>query len=216
MALAGLQWLAVPKQALQTVLRSGQATMKIEQPLTILGQVYQPGGVLLMSTGEQGAAHVMPVAWHTHMLDHPEQIACILRRDSKALQGLERDRSCVLNLPTEAQLATVMQRGGLSSLHADRTEDQPWMLEPAQRVPVSAVSDSLAHIECELLQSEIIGGFALCMLQPVSLRTANDWRHDAGEVAGSRGRVQLRALDLAASSGLLESGGCPLHRVSSD
>lgn len=180
---------------------------KIEIPLSDLARVYQPGGLFLLSTGTAAAdSCVVPVAWHTRMLEQPEQIACVLQDDCMALHSLQLAGSCVLNLPTDGQLEDILRSGGMSGLHAAQSA-RHWNPQPSHSVAACSIEHSLAHIECRLSHIEPIGRFTLCLLEPVLIRADAGWHAslEAHVQAPAPHSVRIHGHDLASSAHLLQA-----------
>jgi len=124
----------------------------------------EPGPVVLLSTAHRGERAIMTLGWHM-MLGY-DLVGTYIWQANRSHALARASRECVINLPTEDLLDTVVRIGNCSSTEQDKFERFGLTPLPGKVVSAPLVRECLANIECRVV--EIIPRHNLVVLEGVA------------------------------------------------
>ena len=134
----------------------------------------EPGPVVLLSTAHKGERAIMTLGWHM-MLGY-DLIGTYIWQANHS-HGLARaSRECVINLPTEDLLDTVVRIGNCSSVEGDKFERFALSASTSRMVGAPRIVECHAHFECRLHETRITAEYPLFVWRVVHARVATSPR----------------------------------------
>lgn len=119
----------------------------------------EPGPVVLLSTAHRGTRGIMTLGWHM-MLGYDLVGTYIWA--ANASHALARgSRECVINVPGEDLLDTVVRIGNCSSTEADKFERFGLTAVDGSAVDAPGIGECHARFECELHKTRITADYPL-------------------------------------------------------
>lgn len=95
---------------------------KEDFPVDQVRRFLEPGPVVLVSSAHAGARDIMTMGWHMVVEFSPSLLACVIANGNRSFELVRASRQCVINLPTEALLDTVVRIGNCSGTEVDKFE----------------------------------------------------------------------------------------------
>ncbi|WP_447940528.1 flavin reductase family protein [Pseudoxanthomonas mexicana] len=134
----------------------------------------EPGPVVLLSTAHQGERAIMTLGWHM-MLGY-DLVGTYLWQANRSHALARASRECVINLPTEDLLDTVVRIGNCSSTEQDKFERFGLTALPSRDVDAPGIAECHARFECRLHETRITAEYPLFVWRIVHARIATSPR----------------------------------------
>lgn len=135
-----------------------------------LSKVYQliePGPVVLLTTVHKGRANVMTMSWHMMVEFEPPQVACIVSEANYSFAALRATRECVIAIPARKLAAKVVKIGNSSGRDIDKFKTFGLKAKPAARVAPPLIAECFANLECNVIDTRLVGSHNLFILEVV-------------------------------------------------
>ena len=130
----------------------------------------EPGPVVLVSTTHNGERAIMTLGWHM-MLGY--DLVGTYIWDANRSHALARaSRACVINLPTEGLLDTVVRIGNCSSTEQDKFERFGLTALRSREVDAPRIAECHAQFECRLHETRITADYPLFVWRVVAAHVA--------------------------------------------
>jgi len=130
----------------------------------------EPGPVVLLSTAWKDRRAVMACGWHM-MLGY-DLVGTYIWQENASHELARRSRQCVINLPTEPLLDTVVRIGNCCSAQVDKFQRFGLEALPARQVQAPRIGQCHASFECQLLHSRISADYPLFVWKVVAAHAA--------------------------------------------
>ena len=155
----------------------------------------EPGPVVLLSTAWKGERAIMTLGWH--MMLRYDLVGTYIWQANHSHDLARRSRQCVINLPTEALLDTVVRIGNCSSRDGDKFERFGLTAVPAREVDAPMVGDCHASFECRLHETRITAEYPLFVWRVVRAHAAARPRWPATLHYRGEGRFMVAGRELS-------------------
>ena len=135
-----------------------------------LSEVYrllEPGPVVLLTTSRAGRDNVMAMSWHMMVEFTPPLVACVVSEADYSFAALRATRQCVIAVPAAKLAKTVVAIGNCSGRTTDKFAAFGLTRVPARRVNAPLVSECLANLECEVVDTRFVKRYGLFVLEVV-------------------------------------------------
>jgi len=110
----------------------------------------EPGPVVLVTTHDGARANIMTISW-TMVLDFTPLFAMTTGPWNHSFAALQKQRECVLAVPTVDQLDTVVGIGTCSGADTDKFTTFGLTPMPGAAVRAPLIKECLANIECRVI-----------------------------------------------------------------
>ena len=130
----------------------------------------EPGPVVLISTAWKDERAIMTCGWHM-MLGY-DLVGTYIWQANRSFELARRSRECVINLPTDALLDTVVRIGNCSSAQTDKFERFGLTALPAREVQAPMIGECHASFECRLHETRITADYPLFVWRVVRAHAA--------------------------------------------
>ena len=164
-------------------------------PVERVRRFLEPGPVVLLSTAWKGERAIMTLGWHM-MLGY-DLVGTYIWEANHSHGLARRSRQCVINLPTEALLDTVVRIGNCSSRDGDKFEQFGLTAVPAREVDAPMVGDCHASFECRLHETRITAEYPLFVWRVVRAHAAARPRWPATLHYRGEGRFMVAGRELS-------------------
>ncbi len=164
-------------------------------PVERVRRFLEPGPVVLLSTAWRGERAIMTLGWHM-MLGY-DLVGTYIWQANHSHALARRSRQCVINLPTEALLDTVVRIGNCSSRDGDKFERFGLTAVPAREVDAPMVGDCHASFECRLHETRITAEYPLFVWRVVRAHAAVRPRWPATLHYRGEGRFMVAGRELS-------------------
>jgi flavin reductase (DIM6/NTAB) family NADH-FMN oxidoreductase RutF len=145
---------------------------KKKYPLTKIRRLLEPGPVVLVSSSSKGRSNIMTMGWHMMMGFRPALFGCYIWTANHSF-GLIRDSGeCVINLPTLAQIDTVVGIGNCSGRSVDKFAHFGLTPVEADLVDAPLIKECYANFECKLEDDSQVGDYSLFIWRIVKAHVA--------------------------------------------
>lgn len=134
----------------------------------------EPGPVVLLSTAHRGERAIMTLGWHM-MLGY-DLVGTYIWQANRSHALARASRECVINLPTEGLLDTVVRIGNCSSTEQDKFERFDLSALPAREVDAPRIAECHAQFECQLHETRITADYPLFVWRVVAAHIASSPR----------------------------------------
>ena len=131
----------------------------------------EPGPVVLLSTAHKGERGIMTLGWHM-MLGY-DLVGTYIWSANRSHALARRSRECVINLPTEALLDTVVGIGNCSSDDGDKFERFGLTPVAGSAVDAPGIGECHARFECRLHETRITADYPLFVWRVVAAHVAS-------------------------------------------
>lgn len=118
--------------------------------LTKAFTLIEPGPVVLVTTRDGGRNNVMTISW-TMVLDFAPRFAITTGAWNHSFAALQRNRECVIAIPTVDLLDTVVGIGTCSGADTDKFTRFALTPLPGKMVGAPRIKECLANIECKVV-----------------------------------------------------------------
>ena len=123
---------------------------KYDFPVGNVRRFLEPGPIVLVSSAHDGQRDIMTMGWHMVMEFSPSLLACVISSANHSFELIRRSGQCVINLPTEELLDTVVRIGNCSGAQVDKFEAFGLTPRPATQVDAPLIAQCYASFECRL------------------------------------------------------------------
>ncbi|MDR0457628.1 MAG: flavin reductase family protein [Burkholderiaceae bacterium] len=136
-----------------------------ELPLSKAFTLIEPGPVVLVTTHDGRRDNVMTITW-TMVLDFSASFAMTTGPWNYSYAALEKNKECVIAIPTADMLDTAVGIGTCSGRDEDKFEKFGLTRVKARRVRAPLIAQCLANIECRVV--DIVERHGIVVLQGVA------------------------------------------------
>ncbi|MEK4035543.1 flavin reductase family protein [Methylocystis sp. IM3] len=134
-------------------------------PLSKVYQLIEPGPVVLLTTGHDGARNVMTMSWHMMVDFNPPLIACIVSDRDHSFVALRATKECVIAIPAVELAAKVVAIGNCSGREIDKFATFCLTPKAARRVSAPLIAECFANIECRVVDTRLVNKYGLFVLE---------------------------------------------------
>lgn len=145
-----------------------------------LSKVYghlEPGPVVLVTTKQRGKPNVMTMSWYTMMEFEPPLIGCVLSGRNYSFAALMKNKQCVINIPTQKLIQTVVACGNSSGRKLDKISEFKLKTQPAKYVDAPLLTDCYANFECEVVDDRLAKQYNFFVLRVVKAHIDPDCKN---------------------------------------
>jgi flavin reductase (DIM6/NTAB) family NADH-FMN oxidoreductase RutF len=139
-------------------------------PVQQVRRFLEPGPVVLLTTACNGERAIMTLGWHM-MLGY-DLVGTYIWQQNRSHALARRSRQCVINLPTETLLDTVVRIGNCSSADVDKFECFGLTPVRAHEVGAPIIGECHAAFECRLHETRITKDYPLFVWRIVRAHAA--------------------------------------------
>ncbi|MGZ5961174.1 MAG: flavin reductase family protein [Rhizomicrobium sp.] len=136
-----------------------------ELPLSKVYQLLEPGPVVLLTTSEKGRANVMTMSWHMMVEFEPPLIACVVSNGDHSFSALRKTKTCVIAIPAAKLASKVVKIGNCSGRDVEKFSKFGLTPLPAERVAPPLVAECFANLECEVVDTSLVGKYNIFVLE---------------------------------------------------
>jgi len=129
---------------------------KRDFPVHRIRELLEPGPVVLVSSAYRGERNIMTMGWHMVMEFSPSLIGCIIAQSNHSFDLVRKSRACVINLPTEDMIDTVVKIGNSDGDEIDKFEMFGLTPVKGMKVKVPLIKECYANFECRLVDASLI------------------------------------------------------------
>lgn len=114
----------------------------------------------------------MTMGWHMVMEFSPSLLGCIISADNHSFDLIRASGECVINLPTEEQVDTVVAIGNCSGSEVDKFKMLELATEVGDVVDAPLLTVCHANFECRLADDMLVDRYNLFIFEIVKARIA--------------------------------------------
>lgn len=140
-------------------------------PVAHTRRYLEPGPVVLLSTAHKDTRGIMTLGWHMMLGD--DLVGTYIWSANRSHALARRSRECVINLPTETLLDTVVGIGNCSSDEGDKFERFGLTPVPGTDVAAPGIAECHARFECRLHETRITADYPLFVWRVVAAHVAS-------------------------------------------
>ncbi|WP_394001363.1 flavin reductase family protein [Luteimonas sp. WGS1318] len=140
-------------------------------PIEHTRRYLEPGPVVLLSTAHKDERGIMTLGWH--MMLGEDLVGTYIWSANRSHALARRSRECVINLPTEALLDTVVRIGNCSSDEGDKFQRFGLTPVPGTDVDAPGIGECHARFECRLHETRITADYPLFVWRVVAAHVAS-------------------------------------------
>ena len=145
---------------------------KTDFPVSDVRRFIEPGPIVLVSSHWKGQNNIMTMGWHMVMEFSPSLIGCYIWQNNHSFEMIRRSRECVINLPTEDMIRTVIGIGNSSGADIDKFAQFGLTAQPATEVKAPLIKECYANFECRLADAKLIKKYSLFVWEVVKAHVA--------------------------------------------
>ncbi len=149
-----------------------QPIAKQDFPVHQVRRFLEPGPVVLVSSAHNGQRDIMTMGWHMVMEFAPSLLACVISRANHSFGLIRASRQCVINLPTEPLLDTVVRIGNCSGGEVDKFAAFGLTAQRASCVDAPLIAQCHASFECRLHDDALVDRYNLFIWEAVKAHVA--------------------------------------------
>lgn len=138
----------MPRRAPPTAIRRHT---KRDYPVEQVRRFLEPGPVVLVSSAWNGERGLMTLGWH--MMLGWNRVGTCISAGTHSFDLVRRSGQCVINLPTEALLDTLIRVGNCSGREGDKFDRFDLATVPGRRVDAPVIEQCHSAFECSLLEA---------------------------------------------------------------
>lgn len=150
---------------------------KQDFPVQNVRRYLEPGPIVLVSSHWQGRSNVMTLGWHTVLEFSPSLVGLMISRGNHSFEMIRRSRECVINVPTEALVDSVVRVGNSSGAQVDKFAAYGLATAQASIVRAPLVAACHAHFECRLRDDALVEHYNFFIFEVVKAHVAPSPRH---------------------------------------
>ncbi len=136
-------------------------------PLSKVYTLLEPGPVVLLSTAWKGRPNVMPISWHAMFEFTPPQLGCVVSNRNYSFDALRKTKQCAINVPDVELIERVVGCGNVSGRRTDKFKRFGLTPAPAARIDAPLVAECYANLECEVIDTRLVGKYCFFVLEVV-------------------------------------------------
>src|SRR5262249_54005407 len=133
-----------------------KAYRKADFPVSDVRRFIEPGPIVLVSSHWKGQNNIMTMGWHMVMEFSPSLIGCYIWSNNHSFEMVRRSRECVINIPTEDLIRTVIGIGNSSGADIDKFAEFGLTAEEGAEVKAPLIKECYANFECRLADAKLI------------------------------------------------------------
>ncbi len=145
---------------------------KKNYPLLKIRRYLEPGPIVLVSSAWKGEQNIMTMGWHMMLQFSPALFACFIWEQNHSFEMIRRSKQCVINLPTNDLIDTVVGIGNCSGDKVDKFEKFGLTPVEARRVKAPLIKECYANFECTLYDGSWIKKHGLFIWKVVKAHAA--------------------------------------------
>jgi len=149
---------------------------------------------LVTCAGKDGQPNPIAIAWLTPVSINPPLLAFAIRQQRYSYELLQENPAFVVNVMAYEQAVEVLFCGRCSGRNVDKFATANLTPTPAQAVSVPAITEALAHVECEVEAEHPAGDHVIVVGKVVAVSAREEMLVEGGR-------------DLDAAPPLLHLGG---------
>ncbi len=135
----------------------------------------EPGPVVLVTTNYRGKSNIMTLSSLIMLQQNPPfLLGFVLGPWNFSYKALYKTGECVISIPTVDMASTVVEIGNCSGEEIDKFKTFNLTPLPAREVRAPLIAESLANIECQVIDRSMVGKYSLFILKAVNVWTDND------------------------------------------
>ena len=120
--------------------------LKLSRAFTLM----EPGPVVLVTTHDDDKDNIMTISW-TMVLDFSPEFAITTGAWNYSFAALQKNRECVIAIPTVDMLDKVIGIGTCSGTDTDKFAEFKLTPVPGKIVKAPLIKECLANIECKVI-----------------------------------------------------------------
>jgi flavin reductase (DIM6/NTAB) family NADH-FMN oxidoreductase RutF len=136
-------------------------------PVDKIRRFLEPGPIVLVSSHYKGKNNIMTMGWHMVLGEEPSLIGCFIWDQDHSRAMIKNSKECVINIPTAALAATVVDIGNTTGARIDKFKKFKLTARPAQKVKAPLIDECFAHFECKLIDASLIKKYSLFVFEVV-------------------------------------------------
>lgn len=145
---------------------------KKDFPVSEIRRFLEPGPVVLVSSFWKGKTNIMTMGWHTVMEFTPSLIGCIISNQNFSFELIKKSKECVINIPTQDMVKTVLGIGNCSGADIDKFEKFKLTPEPAKLIKAPAIRECYANFECKIYDAKLVNKYNYFIFEVVHAQAA--------------------------------------------
>jgi len=145
---------------------------KADFPVSDVRRFIEPGPIVLVSSHWKGQNNIMTMGWHMVMEFSPSLIGCYIWSNNHSYEMVRRSRECVINIPTEDLIRTVIGIGNTSGADIDKFAEFGLTAEQGAEVKAPLIKECYANFECRLADAKLISKYSLFVWEVVKAHVA--------------------------------------------
>ena len=149
-----------------------KAFRKTDFPVSDIRRFIEPGPIVLVSSRWKGKNNIMTMGWHMVMEFSPSLIGCHISQGNHSFEMMRRSRECVINVPTDDLIRTVIAIGNTSGADIDKFEKFGLTADPADEVKAPLIRECYANLECRLADAKMIRKYNVFVWEVVKAHVA--------------------------------------------
>ena len=132
-----------------------------------LHKLIEPGPVVLLTTAYKGRNNIMTLSC-TMMLEQNPPFRILIGAGpwDYSYKTLLKTKECVLSIPTSDLAKTVVKIGNCSGAEVDKFSAFNLTPLPAKHISAPLIKESLANIECKVIDISMLNTYGLIVLEP--------------------------------------------------
>ncbi len=145
---------------------------KYDFPVGNVRRFLEPGPIVLVSSAHDGQRDIMTMGWHMVLEFSPSLLACVISSANHSFELIRRSKQCVINLPTEELLDTVVRIGNCSGAEVDKFDAFGLTPRPGTHVDAPLIAQCYASFECRLHDDTLVDRYNLFVWEVVKAHVA--------------------------------------------
>ncbi len=109
----------------------------------------------------------MAMSWHMMMEFEPPLVGCVISDRNYSFGLLNAAAECVINIPTVEIAEKVVGCGNTSGADIDKFAAFGLTPNPASRVGAALVDECYAHLECRVVDKQLVTKYCLFVLEVI-------------------------------------------------
>lgn len=142
-------------------------------PLNKAFTLLERGPVILLVTSDRKQANIATISW-TMVLDFTPRFAITTGAWNHSFKALKKTRECVISIPGDALLDTMVGIGTCSGADTDKFAKFGLTPLPAQLVQPPLIRECMANIECRVV--DFVKKYDIVILEAVAAHVDADWQ----------------------------------------
>lgn len=134
-------------------------------PLSKVYGLLELGPVVLLTTVDGARPNIMTLSWHTMMEFEPPLVGCIIGDRSHSFGLLNKDKECVINIPTAELAEKVVGCANTTGAQVDKFKRFELTPRPAVRVGAPLIDECYANLECRVADASMVKKYCLFILE---------------------------------------------------